>query len=145
MADIGLVFDSGIKTLELSDGKGHSIEVVFNPYDTLSLGKIMETAEALDAMQTKLRDAAQNTTDWKAFYPVSKEVDADMRKAIDDLYEQPVCETLFPKQSVHALGNGFPVWANLLYAQIDQMDAGLAVEKANAQQRIRKYSEKYKK
>lgn len=144
MADVSLVFDSGIKTLELSDGKGHAIEVVFNPYDALFLGKIMNAAEELDALQTKLRDAAQSTTDWKAFYPISQDVDADMRKVLDNLYEQPVCETLFPKQSVYALGNGFPAWANLLYAVIDQMDAGLAAEKAAAQQRIRKYSEKYK-
>lgn len=142
MADLGLTFDSGIKSLELSDGKGHSIEVQFNPYDPLFLGKIMTTAEELDAIQQKIR--GHEVTEWKELYQLSVDTDKEMREVLDALFEVPICDTLFPHQTVHALGNGFPAWVNLLYALIDHMDAGLTSEKLSAQQRIRKYSEKYK-
>lgn len=141
MADIGLVFDSGVKTLELSDGKGHSVEVCFNPYDTLFLGSIINAAEKLDKKQTALKELGD---DWKAVYDASIKVDAEMRDILDGIFDAPVCAALFPRQTVFAVGNGFPAWANLLYAVVDQMDAGIAGEKEKAQARIRKYSEKYK-
>ena len=72
-------------------------------------------------------------------------IDAEMRNIIDGIFAVPVCAALFPKQTVYAVGGGFPTWANLLYAIVDKMDEGAAGEKKMAQQRIRKYSEKYKK
>lgn len=141
MADIGLVFDSGIKTLELSDGKGHSIEVSFNPYDALFLGSIMAAAEKLDEKQATLKGLGDN---WQAIYDASIKADAEMRDILDGVFDAPVCAALFPRQTVFAVGGGFPAWANLLYAVVDQMDAGLAGEKEKAQARIKKYSEKYK-
>lgn len=143
MADIGLVFDSGIKTLELKDEKGNSVEVSFNPYDALFLFAIMDAAEKLDAEQAKLR--VPTADNWRDYYKTALEVDKSMKKIIDDLFGAPICETLFPRQTVYAVGNGLPVWTNLLYAVVDHMDVGLAEEKKKAQERIRKYSAKYKK
>ena len=138
-----LIFDGGIRTLELSDGKGHSIEVSFNPYDVQFFGVIMDAAEELDAKQNELKSVT--TDDWTAVYKRSIAIDAEMRDILDGVFDAPVCAALFPKQTVFAVGGGFPAWANLLYAIVDKMDEGAAGEKKLAQQRIRKYSEKYKK
>lgn len=143
MADIALTFDSGVKTLELSDGKGHSIEVTFNPYDVMFFGTIMEAAEKLDAEQSKL--AGIQSDDWKEIYKACMDSDKAMRGIIDDIFNAPVCDALFPNQTVHAIGNGFPAWCNLLYAITDHMDSGLEAEKQKTQERIKKYSGKYKK
>lgn len=142
MADINLSFDSGVKTLELSDGKGHAIEVTFNPYDVMFFGTIMDAAEKLDAEQSKL--AAIKSEDWKEIYDACMESDKAMRNIIDGIFDAPVCAALFPHQTVHAIGSGFPAWCNLLYAITDHMDVGLEAEKAKTQERIKKYSSKYK-
>ena len=130
-------FETGLKTFDVN-GK---CEVTFNPYDVFFLGRITEAAETLDKLQAELQTSGD---DWSAIYAKSKEVDAKMRKTIDELFQTSVCAEIFPDFSVFAIGNGFPLWANLLFAVVDQMDAGLGVEKEKAQVRIRKYSSKYK-
>lgn len=143
MADINLTFDSGVRDLELSDGKDRSVVVRFNPYDVMFIANIMDTAEKLDAVQQKL--TAFNGETWREIYEACVEADKEMRDILDGVFNVPICEALFSGQSVHAIGNGFPAWANLLVAVLDHMDAGLDAEKAKAQNRIKKYSGKYKK
>ena len=143
MADINLTFDSGIRTLELTDGKGHSVEVTFNPFDVVFIGSIMDAAEKLDEVQKRLKSFSSD--DWREVYKACMDADKEMRDILDGLFDVPICDALFSGQSVHAVGNGFPAWANLLCAVLDNMDTGLAAEKELAQSRIRKYSSKYKK
>lgn len=143
MPDMSLSFDSGERTLELKDAKGiNSVEVLFNPYDVMFLGKLVNAAEQIDAVQSELKSTP--TDNFMKFYDASITADKKMRGILDCVFNVPVCEKLFPRQTVYAVGNGFPAWANLLYAVIDHMDAGLDEEKNRAQERIRKYSEKYK-
>lgn len=151
MADvIRLNIESGEKEIELVNAKrGLSVTVTVAVYDVFFLGAIMEAADKLDAIGSKLRDLAPPVTasseQFIDFYRKSKEVDKETRDIIDSLFDAPVCDTLFPKQSMFSVGNGAPTWANILYAIVDQMDGGLADEKEKAQTRIRKYSAKYKK
>lgn len=142
MADINLTIDTGVKSLELTDGKGHSVVVTFNPYDVLFFGTIMDAADKLDAEQTKLREIQSD--DLKVIYQACMDADKAMREIIDGIFNAPVCDALFPNQTVHAIGNGFPAWCNLLSAIADHIDAGLEAEKEKAQARIKKYSSKYK-
>lgn len=142
MADISLTFDTGERSLELTDGRGHSVEVRFNPYDILFLNKIMTAAENLDAEQSKLRNIS--TDDWSVVYDASVTADKKMREILDGIFDVPICDALFPHQTVYAVGNGFPAWSNFLYAIVEKMDVGLSAEKDAAQKRIRKYSEKYR-
>lgn len=143
MADVNLTFDSGVRTLELTDGKGHSVEVTFNPFDVMTIGSIMDAAEKLDEVQKRL--SSFSSDDWRAVYNACMDADEEMRGILDGIFDVPICSALFPGQTVHSIGNGFPAWANLLCAVLDNMDTGLAAEKATAQSRIRKYSSKYKK
>ncbi len=143
MADINLTFDSGVRDLELSDGKDRSVVVRFNPYDVMFIATVMDAAEKLDAVQQEL--TAFNGETWREIYEACVDADKKMREILDGIFNVPICEELFSGQSVHAIGNGFPAWANLLVAILDNMDAGLEAEKTKAQTRIRKYSGKYKK
>lgn len=141
--DLNKTIDAGAKTMELTDGKGHSVEVEFNPYDTMLIGAILDATEKLDAIQAKL--APLSMENWREYYTAAMEADKEMRVILDGIFDKPICEALFPRQTVFAIANGFPAWANLLCAVLEVMDAGLATEKKNAQNRIRKYSGKYKK
>lgn len=143
MADV--IFTSGKKIITLKDEDGHSVDVGINPYDAKFLLAIMDCAEKLDAEQSKLNNAIKGVTDWKALYGATVKADEAMRELIDGLFHKEVCSALFPDVTVYALADGLPIWANLLYAMTEQMDIGLADEKAKAQERIRKYSAKWKK
>lgn len=150
MADISLKIDSGDKEIELiNEKRGLSVSVIVAVYDVFFLGSIMEAAEKLDALQSDMEKLApgENGSNEKfiEFFRKSREVDAEMRGVIDELFGVAVCDALFPRQSMFAIGNGAPTWANILYSVIDQMDDGLEDEKKKAQTRIRKYSAKYKK
>lgn len=140
MAEV--VFDSGIRSLDIRDDAGHSVTISYNPYDVLFLGGLMDAAEKLDAEQTRLQ--SMPTDDWRKVYRAAMDADKVMKGVLDEAFGAPVCEALFPHQTVHAIGNGLPAWANLLYAVIDSMDAGMEAEKSKAQERIRKYSAKYR-
>lgn len=150
MADISLKIESGVKELELvNEKRGLSATIFVAVYDIFFLGAVMEAAEKLDALHGEMRSQtpSENASAEKfiSFYHKSKEIDLQMREIIDELFDAKVCDALYPKQSMFAVGNGAPTWANILYSVIDQLDDGLAAEKENAQARIRKYSAKYKK
>lgn len=149
MADISLKIESGEKEIELVNEKRNlSVTIIVAAYDVFFLGRIMEAAEQLDALHSEMKaqtpSETANAEKFIAFYHKSKDIDARMREIIDALFDAEVCNTLFPRQSMFAVGNGAPTWANVLYSVIDQLDDGLADEKQKAQERIRKYSAKYK-
>ena len=145
-----LHIDGAEKEFELvNDKNGATVNVLIAIYDVFLIGRIMEVADELDKLQDKMyaqspAESADNAA-YIAFYHAAQDIDREMRNAIDGLFDAPVCDTLFPRQSMFALGNGAPTWANILVSVIENMDSGLDSEKQKAQARIRKYSAKYKK
>ena len=139
MAEI-IRFDTGIKTFSLNG----EVEVKFNPSDTAFLGKIFDAVEKLEGKESAYRAEAEklNTA---AIFALAKKCDNEMREIIDAVFDVPVCTALFPEGYVMALADGFPRWANLLYAIVEMMDASTGPAKERAQERVRKYSAKYRK
>lgn len=146
--DDRLRIESAEKEIELvNEKRGLSVTVLIAPYDIFFLGKITEASEKLDGLHEKLKNDAPNGDyeSFARFYAESREIDAEMRGIIDGIFNAEVCNTLFPTQSMFALAGGMPTWANILTCIIDQLDESLEGEKRKAQDRIRKYSAKYKK
>jgi hypothetical protein len=56
-----------------------------------------------------------------------------------------VCTPLFGEMNLFASAGGLPVWANLLLAIADEVQASMDSELKHREARIRKYTEKYKK
>ena len=56
-----------------------------------------------------------------------------------------ICTPLFGELNLYALANGFPIWANLLFALVDEMDTAYAREQKLTNPRISKYTKKYHK
>lgn len=144
---MAMKIDSGEQEIELiNEARGTSIKVLVAIYDIFFLGRIMEAGEALDGLHSKLQEGNPETNeDFIKYYHEAQDIDKEMRGVIDDIFDAPVCDTLFPRQSMFAIGNGMPTWCNLLTAIVESMDSGLDEEKRKAQARIRKYSSKYKK
>ena len=74
-----------------------------------------------------------------------RKLDGEMREIINDVFEFDVCSGLFGELNVYALAEGLPLWANLLFAIMDEMDETVMREKKAMNPRIAKYTKKYHK
>lgn len=145
-----LKIDGGLKRIELVNAQSEaSVEVLVAIYDIFFIGRILEIADACDKLQTQMMeqspDADAGNEAFIEFYHKAQDIDREMRNKIDGLFNDAVCDALFPNQSMFAIGNGAPTWANFLTGIVESMDIGLDGEKKKAQERIRKYSAKYRK
>lgn len=135
-----LQIDTGLVTYDLN-GK---VELTFNPTDVAFVERLFNTFDTLDKKQDEYK-AEVEKADRREIFGIMRKRDAEMRELIDGAFETPVCDALFGDMSVYAIANGLPVWANLLLAVMDEVDATYTAEQTKTHARVRKYSEKYKK
>lgn len=134
-----LQFDTGLVSYNLN-GK---CEVQFNPADREFVERFYN---AFDELGNLSDEYSKKTPDEvSAVFDIAKERDGKMQKIIDDLFAAPVCETAFDGVSVCAFANGFPVWANLMFAVLDEIMANLDDVENKADPRIARYKAKYQK
>lgn len=135
-----LNFDLGIVTFSIND----KCEVAFNPTDVGFIDKAFEAFSKLDGKQSEYSQQLEGLTDARAVFEYARQRDREMREIINDLFGKDVCTDIFGEMNVYAHANGFPVWANLICAVIDQFDASTTEERAKATPRMNKYLAKYK-
>ena len=134
-------FLEGIEEYRLND----KVSVYFNPTDTTFVSKLFDTFKKLDEHDSEFRkrvDAAKTTDDT---LNVLKEADADLKALLDTVFDKPICEELFGKTNVYAMAGGLPIWANLILAIVDEIDASFVNEQKQTNPRLEKYLSKYKK
>lgn len=136
-----LQFSTGIVTYSLN-GKA---DVTFNPTDTAFVEKLYETFNALDEKQEAYKAEVENLKDQRQIFDIARTRDAEMREMIDGVFNTPVCEAVFGHMNVYALADGLPVWANLLFAIIDEIDTDFSRQQKLTNTRITKYTQKYHK
>lgn len=135
-----LQFDTGLVTYKVNG----SCEITFNPGDIGFVKKLFDLIDRLSDRQdtVELKDAEE--VDGKELFALTEQWDAEMRSDVDNLFGEDVCAALFPNVSIFALAGGFPLWANLCMAIIDEIDANLVQEERKARERVDKYMKKYK-
>lgn len=133
-----LRFDTGLVPYQLND----TVEVAFNPTDMAFAERLFKVFDALDKKQSEY-DAEKINTDVRQFFDAARRLDGEMRGMIDEVFGQPVCAALFGGMNVYALADGLPVWCNLLFAIMDEIDSGVVREKTASNPRIQKYTAKY--
>ena len=138
MADIR--FDTGVQSFQINGG----VSVEFNPTDSDFAKKLYTLFEELEARQREYASRVENETDTKKFLEMADQFDAEIREKIDAVFGKPVCAEVF-KTNAMALANGLPVWANLMLAVIDQMDAGFDLEKTRLNPRVKQYTDRWAK
>lgn len=146
MSENVILIDSGVvtKTLRTTDGKECSFS--FNPLDMAFSRKLFTAFEKLDAKQEKYKEEVQKNADKKEIFSIGEKMDAEMRDIInDDVFGFDICGELFGGMNIYALANGLPVWANLLFAMVDEADTAYAREQKLTNPRIAKYTKKYHK
>ena len=133
-----LNFDLGLNEYNL----GGKVTVRFNPTDVSFLEKLSESFATLDKIQEEVK--REEITDEKDVYNLAKNLDQKMRDIINALFGQDVCTPLFGEMNLFSSAGGLPVWANLMLAIADEVQASMQGELKERENRIRKYTEKYK-
>ena len=133
-----LKIPTGIEEYRLN-GK---VTVRFNPTDVNFLERLRQTSNTLSAMQDDLNEDRESLAA-ETLQTYLEEMDCYMRRELDSLFDQPVCDALFADINLCASADGFPVWANLLNALTDTVEEAMREELAAREKRIAKYTEKY--
>jgi hypothetical protein len=136
MADIR--FDTGVQSFQINGG----VSVEFNPTDSEFAKKLFSLFEELESRQHEYAKRAENETDPKKILDLADQFDKEIREKIDAIFGKPICADVF-KTNVLALGDGLPVWANLMLSVLDQMDTGFDVQKAKTNARVKQYTERW--
>jgi len=136
-----LRFETGLVSYDLNGGA----QVTFNPTDPAFAERLFNIFDALDKKQDAYNTVKQESADTRQMFDFARKLDAEMRAMIDEALGQPVCEALFGGMNVYALADGLPVWCNLMFALMEELDSGLVREKKAMNPRIQKYTSKYHK
>ena len=67
-----------------------------------------------------------------------------MRAVINDLFADDVADGIFGKTSCFALADGLPIWCNVIFAIMDEVDAEIVTQKQRTDPRLNAYLAKYK-
>ena len=135
-----LSFETGLVTYALNG----SVQVTFNPTDSAFVERLFNTFDSLDKKQEAYKAEVDQTADSRAVFDVARKWDGEMRTMIDDVFQQPVCDTLFGSMNVYAMASGLPAWVNLLLTIMEEIDTTFAREQKATNPRLQKYMEKYK-
>jgi hypothetical protein len=132
--------DLGIKTYTIND----ACKVSFNPTDAAFVEKLYNTFDELDRKQEEYK-AEASKVQMREVFQLAKKRDAEMREMVDSVLGDGVSDSLFAGMNIYAMSDGLPLWAVLLLEIMDKIDEGIATQQELTNNRIRKYSEKYKK
>ena len=132
-------FETGVKTFSLNG----AVDVSFAPTDFSFIEKVYRCLENMDRRQDGYKAVAEQTND-AAVFDLARQMDADAREEINAVFGLDVCTPVFGDLNVFAVGDGLPVWANLILAIIDTFEGSFAEEKKKTNPRIKKYTDKYK-
>ena len=132
-----LNFDLGLNEYNL----GGKVTVKFNPTDVSFLEKLSDSFATLDRIQEEVK--REEITEEKDVYNLAKNLDRKMRDIIDALFGEDVCTPLFGEMNLFSSAGGLPVWANLMLAIADEVEASMQGELEKRNDKIRKYTEKY--
>lgn len=121
MADIR--FDTGVQSFQINGG----VSVEFNPTDSEFAKSCFRCSKSWNpgSMNTQNAPKTRRTRKNSRF---GRSVRRGDSRKIDGIFGKPICTEVF-RTNVMALANGLPVWANLMLAVIDEMDAGFDLEK----------------
>ena len=135
-----LSFETGVKEYRLND----ACSVRFNPTDTFFAERVFNTFDILEKKREGYHEQAKKMADTREIFDFMRERDKELRELIDGVFGVPVCDATYEGVNiVTAMSGGFPVWVNLFFAVIDELDTAFAREQKLTNPRIQKYMAKY--
>lgn len=142
-----------MKTLQIETGvqeftvKGtHTGEIVirFSPTDMYFAQRLYTAFEALEGKQKEYETVPKMNNSKEAF-EFCRTLDKEMRESVDSVFCAPVSEAVFGDIHAYSMSGGLPVWCNLIFAIMDEMDDSFTRERKATDPRLQKYIAKYHK
>lgn len=131
-------FDAGVQEYEI----GGAV-VKFNPTDFFFAERVVNVFDKMDALQQQYQGKLQAITDDREVFNICRDVNRRMMNIFDDLFQADVSTKIFGGGSLFAIANGLPVWANCLFAVMDEIDATIMEEQKKTSPRLEAYLKKY--
>ena len=134
--------DTGLVTYRLND----AVDVQINTTDITFIGKILDVADSLEEKQKEVDKALSDDKDVREQINGAKKLDTEMREQINGIFGKDICTPLIGDMNIWALGieTGAPIWANILFGLLDEMEANLPKE-GEVAKKVEKYTKKYRK
>lgn len=120
------------------------VTVEFCPTDMDFIERIVDVFRDAEKDGKALEENMKGAGTEKVF-EIARQRDTEMREAVNGLFGVDVFTPLVGSMNVWARSNGFPIWANLLTAILDECYDNLPEEDKAAKARIDKYTKKYQK
>lgn len=76
-------------------------------------------------------------------YKATKKMAGDIRREIDAVFGDGVCDKACCGSSPISISDGLPVWMNFLMAVIDEIDANIPEGEKRSRARVQQYMDKY--
>ena len=132
-----LNFSNGIQEYSINGAT-----VKFNGTDYVFAERLINVFDRMDALQTKYKGQLQTKAGSDVF-KACRAIDREMRDVIDALFEDKVADQIFGSCSCYALADGLPVWVNLIFAVMDEIDETVISEQKKTDPRLDAYLAKY--
>lgn len=120
-------------------------QLTFNPTDSVFLEKLLDVFDQLDSKQETYRAEVEKRQGDRTLFEQARIMDGEMREIINTALGTDVCGPLFGEMNVYAFADGLPLWANLMFGLLDEIDAAVVRERKAYDPRIAKYTKKYHK
>ena len=121
------------------------VTVRFNPTDMQFADRMRVTLDNCIAREEAYQNEIKDSDDIVAMFSKAHEADEDIAKYLNALFGVDVVSPLCEDVSVRAWADGMPIWANVLMAVMEVMDASQEEAVKASQKRIEKYTKKYSK
>ena len=146
-----LRIETGLKEIQIADEDGNvACTVRLNPTDMYFAEKLLDTMADIGDLYTDYVNKSKEIDEIEdsdksniQFIELGRTADTQIREKINGLFGQDICTPLVGSMRIYAMANGFPVWANIVFAFIDLFDENLTKEKKKQNPRIEKYTKKY--
>lgn len=138
-----------MKTLQIETGKqqyslSDKVTVEFSPTDMAFVERVITVLRQAEERQKDIEVELQDA-DADSVFEIARRRDKEMRDLVDGVFGVEICEPLFGAMNTFARSQGFPLWANVLTAVLDECYDNLPQEEKATRERIQKYTRKYQK
>ena len=137
-----LNISTGVKEYTLKGEDTGEIVIRFNPTDIFFAEKLYNAFTMLDNKQSEYTNITG--MDNKEAFSFCRKVDQEMRNIIDEIFGVPASNAVFGELHSYSMAGGLPVWMNLEFAVMDEMQDAFTREKKATDPRLKKYIDRYK-
>lgn len=142
-----IVFSDGIREFSVKTQNGDKERKIrFNPSDMGFLETLYGLCVKMDEIGKKYTQKTKNVgDDYAKRFEYRRAADKQIRDAVDVVFGDGFCATIFKDVQLSAAAEGCAVIENLVFAVIDVMDEDIKDNMAKREGRIAEYTEKYSK